>query len=288
MVTWRQGVVVGVDGSEEGYRALDWAAAAADRHAAPLTVVGAYAVALVAVPVGGVLDAATLHDGARHVVARATSRLGSRRPGGHEVVADVVPGAAAHVLVQHSRTADLVVVGRRGLGAVDRVLAGSVSSAVAAMAHGRVAVVPASAVGTTPRRVVVGVDVEDPGPELEAAFDEAAQLGAGVEVVHAVDPDLLGETLAAYEGWGDAWRAQADGAVRAGVARWSERYPRVRVTTRVEDGRPADVLLRALRPDDLVVVGGRSHRRVVGRLLRSVPDRLLRSAPCAVLIVHPA
>ncbi|WP_162616493.1 universal stress protein [Xylanimonas allomyrinae] len=136
MVRWCQGVVAGVDGSEEGYRALDWAAGAADRHDARLTVIGAFVVPLVPVPVGGVMSAAGLHAGTDRVVERALVRLGARRPGGRQVATEVVPGAAAHVLVQRSRLANLIVVGRRGLGAVNRLLAGSVSSAVAAMAHG--------------------------------------------------------------------------------------------------------------------------------------------------------
>lgn len=289
MVRWNHGVVVGVDGSEEGYRALEWAVAAADRHLAELTVVGSYVVGMVPVPAGGVVGPDTLHTSTDRAVERARVRLGSRLPGGRPVVTEVVPGAAAHVLVQRSRVADLVVVGRRGLGAVDRVFAGSVSSAVAAMAHGQVAVVPASATGTAPRRVVVGMAPDEyPGPVLEAALEEAEQLGAAVEVVHAVDPGLLGDAVEAYAGWSDAWRESAAAAVRADVARWADTYPRVPVTTRIEVGRAADVLLRSLNPDDLVVVGGRSHRRTVGRLLGSVPDRLLRSAPCAVLVVHSA
>ncbi|WP_425955344.1 universal stress protein [Xylanimonas sp. McL0601] len=287
MVRWCQGVVVGIDGSEEGYRALDWAAAAADRHEARLTVVGTYVVPLSPVPAGALMGSGSLHAGTDHAVARALARLGTRRPGGRDTGTEIVPGAAAHVLVQRSRIADLVVVGRRGLGAVDRMLAGSVSSAVAAMAHGQVAVVPASATGTAPRRVVVGVaSDENPGPVLEVAFDEAELLGASVEVVHAVDPGPLEAVLEAYEGWGEAWRASTTEAVREDVERWAAKHPQVPFTTRVEEARAADALMRRLHPDDLVVVGGRSHLRTAGRLLGSVPDSLLRSSPCAVLVVH--
>ncbi|MCL1871433.1 MAG: universal stress protein [Promicromonosporaceae bacterium] len=289
MVRWCRGVVVGVDGSEEGYRALDWAAAAADRHEARLSVVGTFVVPLSPAPVSALTNPGGLHAGADRAVARALQRVGPSRPGGRDVACDVVPGAAAHVLVQRSRIADLVVVGRRGLGAVDRVLAGSVSSAVAAMGHGQVVVVPASASGTAPRRVVVGLaSDENPGPVLEAAFDEAELLGARVEVVHAVDQGPLGAALEAYDAWGDAWRAAQAEGLRADVDRWAQKHPEVPCTTRVDDGRAADLLLRTLHPDDLVVVGGRTHRRSVGRLLGAVPDRLLRSAPCAVLVVHPA
>ncbi|PZR52162.1 universal stress protein [Xylanimonas oleitrophica] len=287
MARWCRGVVVGVDGSEEGYRALDWAAAAADRHDAALGVLGSYVVPLSPVPAGPLLAAGGLHAATGRAVAGALARLEARGTAGREVGTEVVPGAAAHVLVQRSRTSDLVVVGRRGLGAVDRALAGSVSSALAAMAYGPVAVVPASASVTLPRRVVAGVATDDyPGHVLETAFEEAELLGVPLEVVHAVDPGPLGSALRLYEGWGDAWRASAADAVRDDVQRWAQKHPGVACTTTVAEGRPADVLQRCLHPDDLVVVGGRSHLRVTGRMLGSVADRLLRVAPCAVIVSH--
>lgn len=286
MNRWCQGVVAGVDGSEEGYRALDWAQAAADRHEARLTVLGTYVVP-VATYTGPVLTSGTVHAAADRAVVRALVRLDGARPGGRDVATEVVPGAAAHLLVQRSRTSDLVVVGRRGLGAVERLFAGSVSSALAAMANGPVAVVPASASPRPPRRVVAGVATDAyPGPLLETAFDEAAALGVPLEVVHAVDPGPLASDLALTEGWGTPWRATALAAVRDDVQRWAEKYPEVPCRVTVVDGSPADALVRDLHPDDLVVVGGRSHRRIAGRVLGSVADKLLRTAPCAVVVAH--
>ena len=51
-------------------------------------------------------------------------------------------------------------------------------------------------------------------------------------------------------------------------------------------GTAAEVLLEHTTPDDLLVVGGRRHSRLVGRLLGSVPDALLADAPGVVAVAH--
>ncbi len=131
-------IVVGVDGSDESNRALDWAADEADRTGAELEVVGsgifpgasAYAFA----PAVGDREAAD------RVVTDALGHVARRAP---EVVTRGVtsedPPAAA--LVAASRGAGLVVVGSRGLGAFRGLLLGSVSQHLATHAHCSVVVV---------------------------------------------------------------------------------------------------------------------------------------------------
>lgn len=285
MEKWQAGVVVGVDGSDESSHALEWAAAAADRHGARLSVVSAFT--LPTSVTGPGFSLAEARAEAEHAVERALAQLAGKRPGSRDVVGEVTPGGAAHVLVDRSRTSDLVVVGRRGLTGLDRVLLGSVSSALAAMAYGPVAVVPRRAPDVAPRRVVAAVDTDDqPGPVLELAFEEAAASGCALEVVHGVDPGLLAGALPGYATMPESWRDWALRAVSDDASRWAEKYPQVRYDVTVREGRPRDVLLEHLRPDDVVVVGGRRHSPVVGRMLGSVPDRLLRSAPCSVVIAH--
>ena len=121
MVTWRDDVVVGVDGSEAGMHALEWAAAAAGRRGAPLTVLCAYDLA---VGLGTVVNYGpdALRTEADDVLRRARKRLGQvagERGAPSRVRYEATRGAAATVLVQRSRTAALVVVGRRGLGRSD-------------------------------------------------------------------------------------------------------------------------------------------------------------------------
>jgi len=284
MEKWYAGIVVGVDGSDEASHALEWAAAEADRHGAPLTVLSTFTLPTVAAPTFSLADA---RSEAEDAVRNALGQLAGRRPGSHRVVGEVVPGGAANVLVQRSRTCDLVVVGRRGLTGFDRVLLGSVSAAVAAMAYGPVAVVPRGAQVTVPRRVVAAVGTDDQrAPVLQLAFEEAAARSCPLSIVHGIDPGLLAGALPGYATMPESWREWALGAVSDEANRWAEKYPQVVYDIAVREGRPREVLLEHLRGDDLVVVGGRRHSPVVGRMLGSVPDRLLRAAPCAVVVAH--
>lgn len=283
--TWYQGIVVGVDGSDESLAALDWAAHAADLHDAGLTVVATYLVPftpdhVIGDPVGEVRDAAN------RAAEAARARLGSRGTGKNEPEVVVAPGSAAYVLSERSRTCDLVVVGRRGLGAFNRVLLGSTSAALAATAPGAVAVVPAGATIGDPRRIRVGVGRDDEPDVLGAAFAEADARGSALEVLHVTNTDPVASAVLEMDPVAASWREAAKADLADRVARWSEKYPQVTCTIVIRRGDPATVLLHGLTPDDLLVVGGRRHRRVMGRILRSVADAVLRSAPCPVVVVH--
>lgn len=279
---WYRGIVVGVDGSAESMAAVDWAALTADRHGARLTVLGAYVTPPGRLVTTMGVNIADLRADARYAVERAVARLDGARPGGRMVEQRIVLGSPAYMLAQRSRSCDLVVVGRRGLGAWDRAVLGSVSGALAASAPGPVAVVPAGAGTGDPNRIVVGVSGDDAGPQLEMAFAEAQQRSCPVEVVHVLEPDPLAEF-----GGPSAVRSEAVREdVADQVARWSEKYPTVNHTVAFRSGNAAEALLQQLSPDDLVVVGGREHSPVIGRIRYSVPDAVLRRSPCPVIVVH--
>lgn len=280
-IEWSRGVVVGIDGSPESMHAVDWALAAADRHQVPLRAVHAQTV-----PVGPVVpvpayDAEVLDAEAEAILRRALEQVEPRPDDAEKVDVTVRVGQPASVLVEESRDADLVVVGRRGAGGrLHRM--GSVSSATAARAHRPVAVVPATARGTAPERVVVGVGFDDdPTAALEVAFGEGRRCGCPVELVHVIAPP----TEAARDA-GLADPEEVSGELRAVLDRWSGRFAGVYARARSRAGDPATVLLHAVTPSDLLVLGGRRHRRVVGRLLGSVPDAVIVAAPCAVVVAH--
>lgn len=281
-ITWHRGVVVGVDGSVESMAALDWAARTADLHDAPLTILVAYSLPVTLDPgTGGFVG--EVRDEARRVALAARARLGAHRPGGHDVEVVTQPGDAASTLSERSRSCDLVVVGRRGLGRFDRMVLGSTSSALAASSPGSVVVVPAGATTGDPRRVRVGMRLDDDPDVLAAAFAEADVRGCPLEVVHVVSAD---SAFLEFDPFAASWRESAGAVLADQVARWSEKYPRVTCSVQVRRGSAVATLLEDMTPDDLLVLGGRRHAPVVGRVLRSVPDAVLRTAPCPVLVVH--
>lgn len=284
-ITWYHGISVGVDGSEESLAALDWAARAADLHEARLTVVATYTVPITPDPgIGDLIG--EMRDHAERAGQAARARLSDRRPGGQDVDIVVMSGSAAHELGRRSMTGGLVVVGRRGLGRLDRVVLGSTSSVLAATTPGAVAVVPAGAGTGDPHRIRVGIGRDDEPDLLGAAFAEADVRGCALEVLHVTGTDPISSALLEMDPVAASWHEAAKTDLADRVARWSEKYPRVSCTIVIRRGNPASALLQNLGPDDLVVVGGRRHQPVLGRMLRSVPDAVLRAAPCTVLVVH--
>lgn len=286
-ITRYHGIVVGVDGSEESLAAVDWAARAADIHDARLTVVATYGMPLRPdVGIGNGIGEG--QDEARRAARAARDRLGSQRPGGCAVEVVVLPGGAANVLSRRSRSCDLVVVGRRGLSAFDRLLLGSTSSELAATSPGAVAVVPVGATAGDPHRIRVGVRRDDESDVLGTAFAEASARGCTLEVLHVMGTDPVSSALLEMDPVAASWHEAAKEDLADRVARWSEKFPQVACTIVIRRGNPASVLLYGLTAEDLVVVGGRRHQPVMGRMLRSVSDAVLRAAPCTVLVVHGA
>lgn len=136
-------IIVGVDGSANGERALRWAVEEARLRGAELELV-------VAIPPAGLFDAVTAARSREDLEADATSLLERVLD---EVVLPAVDtsevtvhrtvhtGAAAEVLVEVADGADLLVVGARGRGGFTGLLVGSAAQQVVAHAPCPVVVV---------------------------------------------------------------------------------------------------------------------------------------------------
>jgi nucleotide-binding universal stress UspA family protein len=151
-------VVVGVDGSAESAAAIRAALREACELRATVEAVAAFSLADVWLDAYGVAPP-TADDVRSRVVdrlnamvgkarAELSAELGSRLPA---VRPSVVEGPAAHVLLDRSREASMLVLGNRGHGAVRGLLLGSVALSCAMHATCPVMVVHASAVGQAER-----------------------------------------------------------------------------------------------------------------------------------------
>jgi nucleotide-binding universal stress UspA family protein len=140
------GIVVGVDGSPNSERALDWAMRQAAAVHSPLTVIAVHEVAKSywgGIPVIGPADRSLLEklrQAAEEMTQKASSRLGGARPASVNVRA--VDGFVVKELVDASQDADLVVLGSRGGSGFARLLMGSVSSDVVQHSACPVVIVP--------------------------------------------------------------------------------------------------------------------------------------------------
>jgi nucleotide-binding universal stress UspA family protein len=140
-------IVVGVDGSACSRLALHWAAREARIRGATLVVVTAWTfpplIADVTMP--PTLEA-VLREQARQILDETLAELGEETRG-LAMERLVVEGDPAHRLIELSNTADLLVVGSRGLGGFRELLLGSVSHRCAA--HAACPVVVVRHLGTT-------------------------------------------------------------------------------------------------------------------------------------------
>jgi nucleotide-binding universal stress UspA family protein len=136
----RSRVVVGVDGSARSMDAVVWAAGAARRSGAVLRLVTAWLPPMPAAPV--------LTDDRSAYRQRAIDRLdaavavASETAPGIETETEAVQQAPAQALLDASRDAALLVVGRRGLGGLRGLLLGSVSQRCAEHATCPVVIIP--------------------------------------------------------------------------------------------------------------------------------------------------
>jgi nucleotide-binding universal stress UspA family protein len=140
------GIVVGVDGSPNSERALDWAIGQAAAVHATLAVITVHEVPKSywgGIPVIGPADRLLLEklrQAAEEMTQRAASRLGDAGP--VSVTVRAVNGFVAKELVDASQDADLVVVGARSGSGLARLLIGSVSSEVVQHSACPVVIVP--------------------------------------------------------------------------------------------------------------------------------------------------
>ncbi|MCL4423376.1 MAG: universal stress protein [Actinobacteria bacterium] len=130
-------IVVGIDGSEEASRALQWAIEEARLRSAVLEIVSTWY--LPGYGWGDVTPAPgdpglQFAANARGMVEEAASQARLALPG-IEVVATALEGSPAAVLVELSKDAGLLVVGSRGRGGFKGLLMGSVSQECTAHAH---------------------------------------------------------------------------------------------------------------------------------------------------------
>ncbi|MHA6794249.1 universal stress protein [Pseudonocardia bannensis] len=270
-------VVVGVDTSPSARQAAEWAATEAARRDVPLQVVHVVAESGGSAEVPGWLD---------------DLLTAARKHGAGRVEARVERGKPAAVLLEHARSAGLVVVGGWGSDAFPGMLAGSVALTLVTHATCPVAVVRGPAPDATPRRdgpVVIGVDGSPDGDAaLALGLDIAAAEGAGLVAVHTwsdVVPGPGGGAVRSHEDWG-VLEEQGREMLARHVAAAQEAHPEVPVEQHSVADRPVRALLRQADAARLIVVGHRGQGGFTGMLLGSTSQVLVQYAPCPVLVVR--
>jgi nucleotide-binding universal stress UspA family protein len=292
------GVVVGVDGSSSSGSAIQWAAHEARMRNVPLTLVhvavtpswgpAPWLLSSDPLPLPAEDDPA-LQKSTRKIITDSIkiaehSVHGTDRP---EIRSEIFFSVPVPTLVDLSKDAHMVVVGRRGQHRLRGVLLGSVSTGMLHHAHCPVAVI-GDAVPVGPkdlrRPVVLGID-GSPASVLATtiAFEEASGRHVDLVAMHAWrDSDLS-------KGMDTDWSAQqsiSSKILAERMAGWRERYPEVTVHPHVVWDNPAHHLLDEAKSAQLLVVGSHGRGGFSGMVLGSVSTAVAQAARIPVIVAR--
>jgi nucleotide-binding universal stress UspA family protein len=290
--TKRYGIIVGIDGSPESDAAVNWAAHDAAMRGLPLTVVHVESPAAATWS-----QAAVLEESPGEQQADGRSLLAHASTIARDAIADTaeVPVAGellssstpVPTLVEHSKDAELIVVGSRGRGALSRSLLGSVSAGLIRHAHCPVALIrhddpqlPHPAQGP----VLVGIDGSTSDLATAIAFQEASLRHAELIALHAWN-DINMDTISHYD-WSPTTSKEGQLLDKA-LAGWQERYPDVSVHKQVVSDRAAHALVDASQSAQLVVVGSHGTGALAGMLLGSVSNAVVQAVHRPVIVARP-
>lgn len=272
--------IVGVDGSEGSDDALRWAEAHAPTRAKSIRLVRAW---LVTVAGGsGDLGAQVMLEAEPHTAHADVDQLSARLgPLGVSVESAVEYGGPSEVLLGSTRDADLLVLGRRGLGGFRRLLVGSVSHQCAT--HARVPVVVVPTESRTDGRlghVAVGFDGS---PAAEAALSWALGFTSEATLIRVI---CAGWRTDVDTNIVDEGTDKSQLGLRSAVDRLVGAADRGSTVECVfVDGSPRDVLTEASSAADLLVVGERGHRGLSAMLLGSVTTVVLHRSSCPIVVI---
>jgi len=276
--------IVGVDGSHGSRHALEWTVAQAVGRDVSVDAVSAWNVPLTGAEIGMVGVLTDWDEVRTAVAARLDTVVSEIERGGVDVRPLAVQGGAVAALLDESASAQLIVLGSRGLNAMKRLTLGSVSRHLTTHARVPTVVVPGDAPTDPVHRIVVGVDGS---ANSTAAFRWALDFAgnaADVEVVSAIavspwlDPDTararFGDEIGREEREIEALLDAADPDRRA-----ARRFD-------LQDARVA--VAEAADGADLVVIGSSGRSRIGEMLLGSTASWLVQHATRATVVVPPA
>lgn len=255
-------IIVGVDGSEDGLRAVEYGVRSSKNSGRRLRLVHAVDDAVLAGAWGVIYDPTMLQESGRKAVDEAKERALEMGMDESNLDAEVFMGNPGAVLTRLSEDASMVVVGRRAISGLERLFVGSTSAGISVTAHCPVIMVSAASTpGPTAERKLIGIGLDD-GPRVEFsldwAFREARERGWAVEAVHAWQPPRGLFTGDAREGE-DARIAAVEKVITDMMKRVAEKYPDVPHTLDIVEGHAVDELTHRSEKYGLLVLGVNPH-----------------------------
>ncbi len=290
-------ILVGIDGTDAGDAALRWSLAEAAARDVDLVAVHAWrppvetefswAEPSFKTESDSVIHAELVIEEALLRVAGSTpSAAGGPSPSKLRMV--VLPGPAALVLEEQARSAALLVLGRRHETAASRAMHGSVVSSALHHVDCPVVIVPrgyaaAAVTDQPPGRVVVGLASD------EASNGALAWAAKTASLHHRTLVPLLVRPPGGAPQPSSASTTALDAAGLRHLTRHVQSVaPEFCGSLQPEllVGRPGEELSRFVAPHDLLVLGSRGRRHLVGWFLGSASSYVAQHAPCPVVVVR--
>jgi nucleotide-binding universal stress UspA family protein len=280
-------VLVAVDGSAHNLSAVGWAADEAARTGRALLLLTATNDFLPPIPHFSVDDSFEFDGRIEALVKTLRDRLGTSHSG-TQILTTVRPGTPIAAILEAEEDADVVVLGKRGLGAFARLIVGSTSIAVAGRSRLPAVIVPDTwdqqTHVNTP--LVVGLDTDHYDDRvLRYAFERAEQLSVPLVAVHAWETHPV---FTASQADQEAWAARAVDALEDLLAPSRKEFPEVDLRIKQRHAHPAMALLdeSESRNAQMIVLGRHTpseHRG--GFAIGSVTRAVLHYAECPVAVV---
>jgi nucleotide-binding universal stress UspA family protein len=283
-------IVVGIDGSPCGARALAWAAGEARRKGVDLVIAHATDTVTPAAASSAAVVTVLMEDTdyGRELLDEAVALVASTHPTVH-VTTVLRVAHPAELLVGLGTAEVMLVVGTHGTPRHFDALVASLSQRVAAHAQCTVVVVPPErAAMSDSRRVVVGIDGPYSGHQmLRFGFQEAVERHASLLAVCAYgtfgraghDP-ILGPLT-------EVRRHEAQ-ELNDALAHLQAEFPTVRAEARIVDEPVDGALFRASLDAELLIVGCRHDDGHWHSRLGPVTSRALRSSSCPIAVIGTA
>lgn len=286
-VPTRNTVLVGVDGTADGERAVWYAAALASHENLDLRLVHVpHEIAFYA-PTMPYLPPTTMREIGESVLEKAAKHAEETGFDAARITTVLADGPRTTMLIKHAHGARCIVLGTRA-STLQHLLTGATSLSVVAHSPVPVHCVPRSWSHDRSHsgRFVVGVDGSDADPDvLEEAFAEATTWGAALEIVHAwrpvspYDAAIMGRVL--REDWEKTTRDHLTPRIEAVAAA----HPGVDWDLRLDYERVPVALHEAAVDAELLILGRHGHNPPLGLLVGSNTRTLVHNATCPIVVV---
>ncbi|MDN3494884.1 universal stress protein [Planococcus sp. APC 4015] len=268
-----ESIIVGFDGSDASFVALDWVGERAARGRARVEIV----------MIGGTIFSDTTR--ANPSIHNAESRLRSRAPDA-EIASRQFPGRLPESLLEHASAADLLVIGSHLRRSIRSALTGRLPLKICIASPIPVVIVPDQWTAVD-GPVVVGLDEDESSDAaLQVAASEAAAVADTLVVVHAWQmPPPRMEGAVALLASPIQEKAVQRSILRESVLALSRSHPDVQVEQVLVQESPTTALLEHARDASLLVLGTHHRSLFAGALLGSVGQGVLAHARIPVCIV---